>query len=86
MLVARERLVDLERIHRQLVQVAQGRMAGAEIVNRDADAHLGGGPIAAVSGDAVGDTEPLLRSAANAERLWLAQFRELAGALSLRVE
>ena len=38
--VAQERLVDFERIHGQLAQIAERRIAGAKIVDRDADAEL----------------------------------------------
>ena len=36
--VADERLVDLDRIHRQLLQVAQAGVAGAEVVDEQLDA------------------------------------------------
>jgi len=36
--IAHERLVDLQLVHRKAVQIGKGRVAGAEIVHRDAHA------------------------------------------------
>ena len=38
--VADERLVDLDLVEREAAQIAQRRIAGAEIVHRDADAEV----------------------------------------------
>jgi hypothetical protein len=37
---AAERLVDLELVDRQALEIAQGRLAGAEIIDGELDAHL----------------------------------------------
>ena len=39
-ILAHERLIDLDRIERKSLQIGQGRIAGAEIVEREAGAKL----------------------------------------------
>ena len=38
--IANEGRVDLDRVHRQLLQVGKRRVAGAEIIDRQAQAHI----------------------------------------------
>ena len=55
--------VDLEHVHREPLEVAQRRVAGAEVVDGDGDAHLpqlgqgNGGPLGVVHEDVLGDLE-----------------------------
>ena len=57
--LADERAVDLDRVDRQLLEVGQGRIPGAEVVDGDLDAESSHGVEFSGGGDEVGQQDGL---------------------------